>query len=1012
MMGEKGGSVANDTSFETSGGTGLRPKTFGRATALFFFSGALGLGYELVWIKKAALVVGASQIALSTVLTSFFLGIALGGYFVGKRLRSSRRSPLFIYGIFELIIGAFALAFPFLFSLLEQLYGALYPLAAGFGWGLFALRFSLLFALVLVPTFFMGGTLPLLLDGLVAEDRAIGSRTSLLYGVNILGAVAGVLCTAYFAIPALGMNGTSIAGGFGNLLIAAAAFIFFRHTPPAHTEPQEVRLGWFFPAAAFLSGLIAIAWQIAWSRYFSLFHTTSVYFTAMLLAVYLLALAAGSLMLSPVLGMRWRPLKILGGLQGLVPLFALTMIAWWRAAELSVELQGKQLTLPDNSTRIVPLETLEINHLNPTSYMMFWSEKADAVFFSPLFQIALCIFIPVALMGTGLPALIAAATRSSAALRPVSGRLVFWNTIGSSLGGFLAGYVFLHLLGLHGTLTLLGFGSLALAAACLFKARTMPPEPEAPLSRQQKRHAAPSPSPWRPAFSWAACILPVLGLAATLNFWWSPDITRETILKDGYGKNPARGDTRLREINEGTLTTSWIFDGPDSIQVGAGHVSLAVTYKKGWSTQAIQGHVPVLFYPGRELPRDCLGICLGSGQSFGALLMYLPDDGRLDVVDISEEMIELSLREFGKYNHGLGEDDRVRVHLDDGRHYVDRAAPGSYDAISMEPPPPTADGVCSLYSLEFYQGVRRILRPGGIFMQWLPLYRITPGDTLGIVKTQAAVFPFTFVVKVGRDDFMVLSFPSRPTFEQEELRARCRIFAGENRISGARWTSLCRHEMASPEGVLSTMVMGPEEIKALSGAMIYRDDTQQLSYSSGDRVLLRLYRGPALSPIAFSALRPSPFTSLSKYFNPPLDVETIGELESERARALAFFRVPDPGRVAALQAAYRSSVNAAERSLHALSLAGLFDAALRKEDAFDWIDRALANQPGVAQAGHRDKVRAMVRNHIAVYTDVTEKWIRILEKKHRAAPLVSVMRAELESYRKREARKNSRYLFP
>ena len=145
MMGEKGGSVANDTSFETSGGTGLRPKTFGRATALFFFSGALGLGYELVWIKKAALVVGASQIALSTVLTSFFLGIALGGYFVGKRLRSSRRSPLFIYGIFELIIGAFALAFPFLFSLLEQLYGALYPLAAGFGGG--SSRFASVFSL-------------------------------------------------------------------------------------------------------------------------------------------------------------------------------------------------------------------------------------------------------------------------------------------------------------------------------------------------------------------------------------------------------------------------------------------------------------------------------------------------------------------------------------------------------------------------------------------------------------------------------------------------------------------------------------------------------------------------------------------------------------------------------------------------------------------------------------------------------------------------------------------------
>lgn len=48
------------------------------ASALFFASGALGLGYQLVWVKKAALIVGGSQIALSTVVTSFFLGLALG----------------------------------------------------------------------------------------------------------------------------------------------------------------------------------------------------------------------------------------------------------------------------------------------------------------------------------------------------------------------------------------------------------------------------------------------------------------------------------------------------------------------------------------------------------------------------------------------------------------------------------------------------------------------------------------------------------------------------------------------------------------------------------------------------------------------------------------------------------------------------------------------------------------------------------------------------------------------
>ncbi|MEC8934917.1 MAG: hypothetical protein VX958_05585 [Planctomycetota bacterium] len=990
--------MTKKTAPEQSGKPGLRPKTFGRATALFFFSGALGLGYELVWIKKAALVVGASQIALSTVLTSFFLGIALGGYFVGSRLRSTRRSPLFIYGIFELVIGLFALAFPFLFFLLEQTYGALYPVAAGVGGGLFALRFGLLFALVLIPTFFMGGTLPLLLDGLVAEDRAIGSRTSFLYGVNILGAVAGVLCTAYFAIPALGMNGTSVAGGIGNLLIAAAAFLFFRQSAPTRAIAGEVRLGWFFPAAAFLSGLVAIAYQVAWSRYFSLFHTTSVYFTAMLLAVYLLALAAGSLALSPVLRTRWSPLTVLGGLQGLVPFFALTMIYWWRSAEHSVALHGKRVTLPDGSVQIVPLETLEIDHLNP-SYMMFWSEKADAIFFAPLFQIALCIFIPVALMGAGLPALIAAAARSASTLRPVSGRLVFWNTLGSSLGGFLAGYVFLHFLGLHATLVLLGAGSLVLSGACLLKTRSL-------------RLAGDEASSSRSRGGLLSAAAPLLGLAGVLYFSFSEDITRQTILVDGYGKNPARGETELVEINEGPLTTSWIFDGPDSIQVGAGHVSLAVTYKKYWSTQAIQGHVPMLFYPGTGLPRDCLGICLGSGQSFGALLMYLPEDGRLDVVDISEEMIELSLRNYGEYNHGLGKDGRVRVHLDDGRHYVDRAPASSYDIISMEPPPPTADGVCSLYSREFYSGIRRILRPGGVFMQWLPLYRITPADTLGIVKTQAAEFPFTFVVKVGRDDFMVLSYPSRPRFELETLRQRSRTFARENKISGSRWTTLCRHEMSSLEGVLSTLVMGPEEIAGLDAPMLYEDDTQRLSYSSGDRELLRLYRGPALSPLAFAALRLSPFTSLSAYFNPPLEAAFAGELERERACALAFFRVPDPARLASQAQAYTRSVTGAERAAWAIAMAGRYDAALKKEAAFEWIGKALDNLPGAAQPAQLRRVREMARNRIAVYHAVTEKWIRALEKGHPGSPLVVAMRAELDGYKRRAAAKNARYLFP
>ena len=136
--------------------------------------------------------------------------------------------------------------------------------------------------------------------------------------------------------------------------------------------------------------------------------------------------------------------------------------------------------------------------------------------------------------------------------------------------------------------------------------------------------------------------------------------------------------------------------------------------------------------------------------------------------------------------------------------------------------------------------------------------------------------------------------------------------------------------MSSLEGVLSTVVMGPEEIAGLDAPMLYEDDTQRLSYSSGDRELLRLYRGPALSPLAFAALRLSPFTSLSAYFNPPLEAAFAGELERERACALAFFRVPDPAQLASQAQAYTRSVTGAERAAWAMAMAGRYDAADRK----------------------------------------------------------------------------------
>ena len=201
----------------------------------------------------------------------------------------------------------------------------------------------------------------------------------------------------------------------------------------------------------------------------------------------------------------------------------------------------------------------------------------------------------------------------------------------------------------------------------------------------------------------------------------------------------------------------------------------------------------------------------------------------------------LFLLRFGLLCPDLDNEPRVSMHLDDGRHFVQRAAPASYDVVSMEPPPPTAEGVHALYSLEFYRGVERVLREDGVLMQWVPLYWLTPNEARRVVKTQAAVFPHTFIVRAGSVDFMTLSFKRKdpPRFSTAWIEERAKIFAQERWVKAKRWTEECRHETASLEGILALINVGPEDLARMQAPYIYRDDDQRLSYSSDDRQLLR-----------------------------------------------------------------------------------------------------------------------------------------------------------------------------
>jgi spermidine synthase len=947
-----------------------RPRgTFPLAAVLFFLSGALGLGYELVWIHKSSLVVGASQIALATVLTSLFLGLALGSLVVGRYLRSRRWSPLFVYGFFEAAIGVFALVFPWLFDGLEAAYGALYPFFAASAAGLFLLRFSLLFALFLMPTFFMGGTLPLLLDGLVARDRAIGSLTSFLYGLNILGAVVGVLATSYFAIPNLGLNTTSQAAGFGNLAIGALALAAFGRLKPLHLPAGAEAappLPVFFAAVSFVSGLAAIGYQVVWARYFTLFGRHDVHFAAVFLATYLSALAVGSMVLAPVLRGRVHPLRVLVVVQPLVPITAFLFLEAW----------------PLVAYRFRVLDDYEAI---PRWYL--WSEHVDTIFLSALLVVAAVLFVPVTLLGTGLPAIIAAAAHRAGALRATAGRLVFWNTLGASAGGFVAGYVLIPGLGLTGAFASLAVLSVGISAAAEWR-----------LSRE-------GPAAWRRVlrFGYVPAAVGLLFIVV----WAQVDITRRTLLRSA--RSGVFEEDQLIAVKEGPVTTAYVFDGPRSRSLGSGSVRMAVAPRDRLSPQVLQGYIPALFYPKEGWPESVLGVAVGSGQTFGALL-----DGpvkRMDVVDISPEIVELAVEYFAPYNNGLGEDERVHFHFDDGRHFVARAPAASYDVVSLEPPPPTHEGIYRLYSLEFYRNVHRVLRDHGVLAQWLPLYLVTPDDVRGMVKTQAEVFPYTFIVQMGTKDFVMLSIKADepPRLRTEWIEQRTALLQAKRGDRSARSAGPLRQAPASLEEALLLLVTGPDDVARMEAPCLHREDDQRLSYSSGDRQLLYRYLGHGLEDLAFSAVPVTPYEDLQQYFEGPIPV---GELDRLRAEALAPFGVVSPRRFDLAKEAFSSARGAAAKAAAALALAEMYSDRHRMGEALDWLGRAVAADPTDRRPESLETARRIAVSRSVLYGQEIGRWLAALPQRERTAPVVEVIAEALQAAQQREAERRSRYLWP
>ena len=230
------------------------------------------------------------------------LGLALGSRLLGP-WSDSREQPLRVFALLEAGIGVYGAATLLLIPRLQTSYASW---AQGSDLGTataYGQRFAIALLALLVPTFLMGGTLPVLVRAL-ARQAAPSLLLARLYGLNTLGAATGALLAGFLLMPRLGMRRSVLVAAAVNLAVAGAIALMrpaLGHSSHAHSD--DVRHRARSPARSrrtallllfALSGCAALALQVLWTRALTLVLGSSVYAFSVVLGIYLVVSPQGA----------------------------------------------------------------------------------------------------------------------------------------------------------------------------------------------------------------------------------------------------------------------------------------------------------------------------------------------------------------------------------------------------------------------------------------------------------------------------------------------------------------------------------------------------------------------------------------------------------------------------------------------------------------------------------------------------------------------------------------------
>ncbi len=655
-------------------------------------SGFACLIYQILWMRQASLLLGNTSHAAALTLAVFFGGLSLGGWYWGGRCQK-HFAPLRTYAWLELGIAGTGIVLLIAPAIVPLVYPMLHG-EDGKGLALTAFKAAWTLLMVFPAAFFMGGTLPMLGQAAIRSRDSFGATTARMYAVNTMGAACGAFATAFVLIWFLGIRMTCITAMIVSVAAALIAFHLSRQARfqsaaenslgengPKKAAAKPTMPRHFIVSLAFVSGFNLLALEVVWTRMLAQVHENSVYSFATVLIVVLICLSLGAWLASRLARSGMPDPKVL----------------LWLLA-----LGGGALAM----TPLISMTITRDMRMLDTNFTF-----TDYVF--RLFGTGFAAIAPACLpLGAVFPFLMKGEEKFATHAGKSIGALSAFNTLGAILGSLAAGFLLLEWLGIWHTVQLIS--AIYLIAAALIPAGDN-------KGTYPARIAA--------------------GIMLLLLF---TGLDPSKLSDSSSAGSTGEPETLVEKWEGSDCTVSVVRTSRDNLSLKINsNYSLGST--EAYGPQIFQARIPLLAFPETD---SVFFLGMGTGITAGEALNR-EDFKHVEKVvasELSPNVVAASEKYFtGKaggsdLTNGLFHDPRAKVLIGDGRNHL-LANSERYSMINADLFLPYRRGTGSLYSREHFQIVRERLKPGGVFVQWLPLYQMSEQEFGIIARTMTSVFP-------------------------------------------------------------------------------------------------------------------------------------------------------------------------------------------------------------------------------------------------------------------------------